>query len=80
LRVSHGTDVVIQAQSKAYEFTVKIIWVSSRGSSSRRAAALPEKCKANDSSKFALSLDLVTKFHNIVWFSVLPISFWHNVS
>jgi len=42
-----------------------------RGGSSRRAAALSEKCKAKDSAKrgkFFLSLDLVTKFHNTIIF------------
>ena len=39
-----------------------------RGGSSRRAAALPEKCKAKDSAKLALSLDLVAKFHNPIIF------------
>jgi len=40
-----------------------------RGVSSRRAAALPEKCTAKISAKFALSLDLVTKFHNTIIFN-----------
>jgi len=40
-----------------------------RDGSSRRAAALPVKCKAKDTEKFALSLDLFTKFHNIIIFS-----------
>ena len=46
---------------------VKIVF-SCRGGSSRRAAALPEKCKSKDSAKLVLSLDLVTKFHNTIIF------------
>jgi len=37
-------------------------------SSSRWAAALPEKCKAKDSTEFALRLELVTKFHDTILF------------
>jgi len=50
-----------------------------RGGSSGRAAALPKKCKAKDSAKLALCLDLVTKFHNTI-ISVLLTPFWLNVS
>jgi len=38
-------------------------------SSESGATHLPENCKANNSAKFALSLDLVTKFHNTIIFS-----------
>ena len=43
-----------------------LIFEVTRGGPSRPAAltALPEKCKGKDSAKFALSLGLVTKFHN----------------
>ena len=38
------------------------------GGSSRRAADLRKKCKAKDSAKLVLSLDLVTIFHNTIIF------------
>jgi len=47
----------------------KIECLSCRGGSSRPSAVVPEKWKANDSAEFALSLNSVTKFHNIFIFS-----------
>ena len=65
--VSNSSAQMSPAICSRAETTLKSVFSSeTRGGSCRRAAALPEKCKAKDSDKLALSLDLVTKIsqHN----------------
>ena len=73
-----SSDQIFASDTKVilFKFWVRAQWsnlscpnslvLRSRGGSFRRAAALPEKCKAKYSAKLALSLDIVTKIsqHN----------------
>jgi len=54
--------------------------VKTRGGSSKRAAALPEKCKAKDSAKLAFNFRFGYENFTTQSFSVLPTPFWLNVS